>query len=116
MTARRRPPGVIQLIQGITSLGSRFRMPGGSALLKHETALCPVQLTHLAISCLLVSGWRLCRHFGRDVVGRDDLSGRGRGDDRTVEGAVGLHDDLAGAVHVPPQVVIEHGGQAARRE
>jgi hypothetical protein len=27
-----------------------------------------------------------------------------------------LHDDLAGAVHVPPQVVVEHGGQAARLE
>jgi hypothetical protein len=29
---------------------------------------------------------------------------------------VGLHDDLAGAVHVPAQVVVEHGGQAARLE
>ena len=29
---------------------------------------------------------------------------------------MGLHDDLAGAVHVPAQVVVEHGGQAARLE
>ena len=61
-------------------------------------------------------GWRLRRHFGRDVEGRDDLSGRGRGNDRTLEGAVGLHDDLAGAVHVPPQVVVEHRGQAPSLE
>jgi Dehydratase family len=61
-------------------------------------------------------GWRLRCHFGRDVEGRDDLSGRGRGDDRTLEGAVGLHDDLAGAVHVPPQVVVEHRGQAPSLE
>ena len=27
-----------------------------------------------------------------------------------------LHDDLAGAVHIPAQVVVEHGGQAARLE
>ena len=27
-----------------------------------------------------------------------------------------LHDDLAGAVHVPAQVVVEHGGQPARLE
>src|SRR4029077_16563328 len=40
--------------------------------------------------------------------------GRGRGDDRAVQGAVRLHDDLAGAVHVPAQVVVEHGGQPAR--
>ena len=51
-------------------------------------------------------GWCLRRHFGRDVERRDDPSGCGRGDDRTLEGAVGLHDDLAGAVHVPPQVVV----------
>ena len=56
----------------------------------------------------------LRRGFRRDVEGRDDLDGRGRGDDRAVQGAVGLHDDLAGAVHVPAQVVVEHGREAAR--
>ena len=29
---------------------------------------------------------------------------------------MGLHDDLARTVHVPAQVVIEHGGQAASLE
>ena len=53
---------------------------------------------------------QLGRRFLWDVEGRDDLDGRGRGDDRAVQGAVRLHDDLAGAVHVPAQVVVEHGG------
>ena len=96
--------------------GRAAACPGPRLTQACERVLRPVQVGTLAAIRFTGGGWCLGRRFRRDVVGRDDLGGGGRGGDQAVQGAVGLHDDLAGTVHVPAQVVIEHGGQTARLE
>ena len=126
MTARKaRPPPPSHTATPTSAPPTRARLAPRRHMKAHpapchtqacERVLRPVQVGTLAAIRFTGGGWCLGRRFRRDVVRRDDLGGGGRGGDRAVQGAVGLHDDLASTVHVPAQVVVEDGGQAARLE
>src|SRR5689334_25442863 len=53
----------------------------------------------------------VCRQGG-DVVGGHDVDRGSDGLDGTVDGTLGLHDDVTREPHVVPQVVVQDGGQA----